>query len=406
MLTPANNPYPLVAICYLALATTACGSDKRNATPGNYVLSSVVIDAEGNRTTYVQTIPSLEDGPFTNATAIEVPGNGVVIADDKAVYVGLAEEPTWIRYSLHEQSTLRETGRMSLLNYGAPQIDYGNAIVDAQTAVSVLSDPPRAVIWNPSTMTITGDIDLSFLKRDGYELEVWTTVAHDGLVYIPGRWSDWEGGRIYPNVSTTVIDPKRLEVLGTATDERCASGGRVVFSNDGYAYVMGDGRTYSIQMFANAAGTPPPKNCLLRIAPGTTSFEQDYFYTIESLTGGFDSIDELDTPQQSSGVAITKMFYPDQLPEGVEPVDFGFWSVPAFKMWSIELANPPTARVVDGAPFANVGFSGVALDGHLYTGETADGQTSDVYEMDPATNSTRHRFTMDGYFYGLYRLSK
>jgi hypothetical protein len=100
------------------------------------------------------------------------------------------------------------------------------------------------------------------------------------------------------------------------------------------------------------------------------------------------------------------MFYPEKLPPGVEPVDFDFWSVPAHKLWRIELGDPPTAKEVIGIPFSTIGFGGSALDDRLYSGESPDGNTSDVYETDPTTNQARLRFRMDGYFYGLYRLDE
>lgn len=389
-------------------ASSSAGSDATTAPGGasTYALASVVINPDGNRTTYVQTTPSLDVGPFHNQRALEIPGNGNILATSKALYAGLAEEPTWVRYAVDETGALRESKRVSFLSLGASRIDYGNVIVDEQTAVSVLTSPPMAVVWDPSEMVIRGKVDLGFLARDGYELEVWTTTSHNGLVYIPGRLSDWTGNRIFPSVSTTLLDPKALQVLGTAVDDRCASGGQVVFDAQGYAYVMGDGRNHSIQMFANVSGQKAPDNCLLRIAPGTTEFEKSYHYTLRSLTGGLESISELETAVQGSGVAFAKMFYPDKLPPDVKPVDFGFWSVPAHKLWRIELGDPPTAREVDGLPFSAIGFKGAALEGRFYSGESPDGKTSDVYETDPATNKAVLRFKMDGYFNGLYKLSR
>ncbi len=398
-----------LTVAVTALVVLAgCGKPKEPSDPqlaGQYVLGSVVIDTDGNRTTYVQTVPSLE-GPFNNKTAIELPGNGVLIAGEDAFFIGLAEEPTWVRYSVNSGGVIAESGRLSFLNLGAKSIDYGNAYVDAQTAVSVLSDPPMAVIWNPTTMEIRGEVDLSGLARGGYGLEVWTTVTHGGKVYIPGRWADWEGGRIFPAVSLTVLDPYEMKVLGTAYDERCASGGRVVFGADGYAYVMGDGRNYSIHMYANAAGTTAPDNCLLRMAPGQIAFEKDYFYTLPSLTGGRQSITELETAANGSGFGFAKMFYPDQLPSGVKADSFDFWGERAHKMWRIRLANPPVAEEVEGIPFSTIGFEGAMLDGRLYSGESLDNVTSDVYEIDPNTNRATLRFKMDGYFNGLYKLKK
>ncbi len=395
----------------IAGATSAllgCSSDRDVQSGGSrYVLGSVVIDPENadNRTTYVQTISALE-GKFTNDTAIELPGNGVLMAGGKHFFVGLTEEPVWVRYSVDESGKISETGRISFAYLGEKQIDYGNAYVDDQTAVSVFSASAVAVIWNPSTMEVTKEISLSQLERPGYSLEVWTTIAHDGLVYIPGRWADWTGGRIFPGVSLTILDPKAMKVLGTATDDRCASGGQIVFDHAGYGYVMGDGRTYSIQMFANANGETAPQNCLLRIAPGATEFDKDYYYPIPSITGGLEAIDELQTGSQGSGFGFTKLFYPDELPDGVEPVDFEFWSLPVHKMWRIALTDPPTAEVVQGIPFSTIGFGGSALGGHLYTGESPDGSASEVYETDQETNQAALRFTMDGYFDGLYELDR
>jgi len=391
----------------------ACSEGEANNEAGSplagqprYVLGSVVIEPDDNRTTYVQAITSLEDGPFTNRNAIELPGNGTLLARGRQFYVGHTEEPTWSRYSVGDDGKLEKTGEMSLMNTGAASIDYGNVIIDDETAVSVFSEPAVAVVWDPSTMEIRGEIPLPFLERDGYALEVWTTVTHDGLVYIPGRWADWDGERIYPGVSLTILDPKEMKILGTAEDDRCASGGRPVFDEAGYAYVMGDGRNYSIQAFANARGEADtaPDNCLLRIAPGQTDFEADYYYTIPSLTDGKQSITELDTAVQGSGVAFAKMFYPEKLPEGVEPFGFDFWEVPAHKLWKIKLADPPTAEEVDDIPFAAIGFDSHAIGGRLYSGESPDGQDSEIYEIDPETNHAEKVFDMKGYFYGLYEI--
>jgi hypothetical protein len=397
-----------ISFLLLAVTLAACGGDSGGNAPqaSRYVLGSVVIDADGNRTTYVQTVPSLDAGPFNNKTAIELPGNGVVMGAKGAFFVGLTEEPTWVRYGVDSKGVLAETGRLSFLDTGASAIDYGNAVVDDETAVSVFSNPPLAVVWNHKTMTKIGEIPLSGLMHEGYDLEVWTTAAHNGLVYIPGRFADWKGNRIYPGVSLTILDPKKMTVVATATDDRCASGGRVVFDAAGYAYVMGDGRTYSIQMFANAAGTPAPKNCLLRIAPGETQFQKDYYYAIPSLTGGPEAIGELETARDDSGVGFATMFHADKLPSDVKPVDFGFWDLPVHKLWRLNLADPPTAVEVSGIPFSTIGFTDSALDGHLYSGQSEDGSKTNVYEVDPATNTAKIRFTMDGYFDGLYDLAQ
>lgn len=390
----------------VACSDSDSSSGGTGTSASKFVLGSVVIDADGNRKTYVQAIDNLDSGPYRNAGALEIAGNGVLLAVGDNVFTGLAEQPTWVKYAVNLDGSFRELGRLSFLNYGMTYMDFGNVVVDAETVVSVLSGPKVAVIWNPQTLAITGEIDLKFLQKEGYEVETWTITAHDGRVYIPARYADWTGGKIGPGVSLTIVDPKAKTVIATATDDRCNSGGRIVFDRDGYGYVVGDGRNYSDKMFARAAGTTALPNCLLRIAPGQTSFEKDYFFTIPSLTGGRESISEIDTAAQGSGIAFMKVFYEEKLAPEIKPVDFTFWSEPVHKAWRIELGATPTMREVEGAPFAGIGFTPVAFDGKFYSGDTLDkGATSDVYEVDPSTNAARVRFKMDGNFYGLHKVN-
>ena len=96
-------------------AVTACGPAQNTPDGGlnsGYVLTSVVIDPNDNRTTYAQVVATL-DGPFDNKNAIEIPGNGSVMATKSAFFVGLVEEPTWVKYVI-ENGKVKEAGRISL----------------------------------------------------------------------------------------------------------------------------------------------------------------------------------------------------------------------------------------------------------------------------------------------------
>jgi hypothetical protein len=372
------------------------------ATPPRYVLGSITIDADGNRVSYAQVIDELA-GDFDNRSGIEVQGNAVFMAHGDAFFYGLTESPEWVRYSTRDG--FEETGRLSFLNYGITSMDFSNVIVDDDTAVSVLTEAYVAVVWSPRTMEVTGTIDLGYLRKEGLTLEAFTVLAHDGLVYVPGRWANWEQPTVLQAVSMTILDPRALEVLGVAEDDRCGSAGSITFDEQGYGYVMGDGRNQSMQVFAAANDQPTVDNCLLRIAPGDTDFQESYFYEIPSLTGGLDSMTELEAADIDSGVAFSMMYYEDRVPEGLDHVNFEHWGVPAYKMWRLQLGDPPTAEEVNGANFTVLGFPSSAVDGKLYTPESADGSESSVYEIDPDTVTAVLKFTMDGYFAGLLPLS-
>ncbi|MEL6341301.1 MAG: hypothetical protein AAFQ65_15460 [Myxococcota bacterium] len=382
----------------------------------NFALSSVTRNPDGSRTTFVQTIDSLDEGPFDNSNAIEVQGNAVVLSSPGAFYVGLPTEPTWIRYSVNNSGETRETGRLSLLEFGQSRLGFSNVLVDANTAVSVLVSQASAVVWNPTTMEVIGEVEIPGLEipqslqgGDPVTVEAFSASTFNGLVYIPSRFATFPAsggvGVVAQEVILTILDPTGLTVIGTARDDRCASGGRPVFDEEGYAYVLGDGRNNIINLFAELRSDDPVDTCILRIAPGETDFETDYFYTIPSLTDGRQAISELIGATPDGGTGFARIYYPERVPDDV-PVDltYEFWDAPAHRVWRIELDDPPTAEVVEGLPFAAVGFVGSAVDGRLYSGESPDNVTSDVFEVAPSDAAAQVRFTMDGLFEGLYSL--
>ncbi|UJR82464.1 hypothetical protein [Sandaracinus amylolyticus] len=405
------RPVVWVGAVLTGVLIASCGEPDEPAgepTEARYVLSSIVITPEG-RTMYVQTLPSLDiEEHVTNEHAIEVAGNGVLLTHGRHIFLGLSESPEWVRYTVGEDGAIAETGRIHFGSYGLTAIGYGNAIIDPTSAVTVAAELQLAIVWSPETMTVRGTIPLPHLERGDYEeVEVWTTVAHDGRVYVPARWSDWTGARIRPGVVTAILDPQALSVVGVAEDARCTSGGRIVFDEDGYGYVMGDGRNWSAQLFASSRGEERPVNCLLRIAPGATDFDESWMVEIPSLTDGLESIGELDAASQGSGIAFTRVFYEGMLPEGTEPdLAFGFWQQPVYRTWRITLGETPTAEAVEGTPFSSMGFAGSSVDGLFYEGQSPDYSVSTVYEIDPDTNGAHAVFEMDGLFNGLARLGE
>src|SRR5690606_25857635 len=92
------------------------GSAGADAPPARYVLASITIDADGNRVSYAQIVDELS-GDFDNRTAIEAPGNATFLTSGSDFFYGLAESPTWVRYSTLGGS-FTETGRLSFANFG------------------------------------------------------------------------------------------------------------------------------------------------------------------------------------------------------------------------------------------------------------------------------------------------
>jgi hypothetical protein len=410
---PAFTPVRRCASGAAVLAVVslaACGGDdggSPDAAPVTdlWTLASVTIDAEGARTTYVQTLTSLDITSVSNATALEIQGNGTVQLAGGKVYVGLADEPTVVRYGADASGRLVEEDRISFLNEGLAGASFGNVMVSPTKAFMLSTEQYTAVVWNPETMEITGSVDLGALRKEGTDAEFWTVTHHEGRVYVPVRYANWTTGVIDRSVILVVIDAATNQVLATLRDERCYSGGRPAFAPNGDAYVLADGRSWSAQLFATVAGQPVPATCLLRIPAGQLAFDPDYLVEVPGIANGHDAAGELETADNGSGVAFAKLFHIDQLPDGVTiGTDFGFWSAPAFKMWRFELGPSPTATAVIDIPFGALGWEGSVADGTFWVGESPDYSHSIVYAIDPATNTATRRFEMEGTFYGLRRL--
>jgi hypothetical protein len=138
--------------------------------------------------------------------------------------------------------------------------------------------------------------------------------------------------------------------------------------------------------------------------PGKIEFEKDFFFEIPELTGGLDSMTELQGASVDANYAFTMMKYEDRIPEDADRLNFEHWNVPAYEMWRITLGDEPSAEVVKGANFSVIGFGPSGIDGKLYDPESDDGSTSIVYEIDPEKNTSTKKFTMQGYFAGLLPL--
>lgn len=387
----------------------ACGGDDDDSDGAPaaevWALSSVTIDVSGSRTTYVQTLTSLDIDEVDNDDALEISGNGTVQVVGGKVYAGLAESPEVRRYAIDEAGRLQADGSITFLNEGLQRASFGNVMVSPTKAYQVSTEQYKVIVWNPTTLEITGSVDLAALRHPTLDVEFWTVTAHEGRVYVPVRYVDWDNGIIDRSVVLAVIDAETDQLVATLRDERCHSGGRPVFTPDGDAYVVADGRTWSAQLFATVAGQAAPPTCLLRIPAGQLAFDPDYLVELPSITGGRDAVGELEAAENGTGVAFVKLFHPDQLPAGVTPgTDFGFWQAPAYKMWRFELGAEPTATEVIDIPFGAIAWDGSATDGKLWVGESPDYSRSTVYAIDPATSTATRRFEMVGSFYGLQRL--
>lgn len=182
--------------------------------PGStYVLNTLVFDDQGT-TSYVSLLDSLGPQTIDNARAREFAGAADVWVHEGALFVTNAEASTITKFSV-EAGALVEQGVVSFASYGLASFGFWlNKFVSADKAY-FLNGTLEYIVWNPTSMTITGSLPLPEAEPRG-SFQLFTaysdraSVLRDGLLYQPFYWTD---------ESYFLFDPaSRIVVTDVATD--------------------------------------------------------------------------------------------------------------------------------------------------------------------------------------------
>jgi hypothetical protein len=213
----------------LSLAIAACGDDgddddapapdggpKADAAPGGpiYLNASIVFAEDFSKTSYVSILDSLAPADLDLADATELAGGADLWVYDGTIFVAEEEPRTITRYTV-ENGQLVAGDKVSFQAYGLPTFGFWINTFVSPTKAYVQNDAKEIIVWNPTTMTIGGTIDLPALESpDGMILRTGYTdrsaALRDGKVYFPLYWSD----ATYFNDT----GDSRIVVVDTATD--------------------------------------------------------------------------------------------------------------------------------------------------------------------------------------------
>lgn len=393
----------------LVLLALGCGDSPNSGSGGSpagsealYSVGGIVIEPTG-RTLFVQTVSELT-GTLGLDNAIEAAGNSRHWAFEGAVYIGLGEEPTLIRYVPDENGALQLDERLSFQRYGVSSIPAGAAFLSENKAYMLLHEALVVVVFDPTEMVILDEIDISSLAVPDLTLETWFVTPHQDRLYVPVRRVDETSFLIEPSVAVAVFDTLSDELIAVAQDDRCVGASRPTVGPDGNIYVLGDGRNFLTQIISDIRDLPVPPTCLLRILDGETTFDPNFFVDIEDITGGRNAATQMWQVPGFRDAAFAKMYYPEEVPADVEVTGFNVWSYPVYKLWKLELGDVVTAVETADQPFSLVDFGAVPVEGGLFFGVSPDSSTTTVYRIDPEANAASPAFEMTGLLREIYRL--
>lgn len=279
-------------VAALVLLMAGCSDEDNGSTePGNdagsegsenaYLLMHTVDSPEG-RQNYVFVVPDLNVGDLSKLQGREVSGASRAFVLDHQVYIADAESLSIKRFKVDAKLQLVPDGEMSFLNHGVSYFDTGWTFVNEERAYYMNNEQLEVIVWNPKTMSITGTIDISSLKVDGFAdfYADGGTLIGDKLYSI--YWNnDYEAGTLDHAVTLAVISTTEDKLLGKMRDERCWSAWPGSVLPDGHFYVPGNAASAGMQLTSKPK---PPANCLLRIKKGESKLDADFVKQMNDMT--------------------------------------------------------------------------------------------------------------------------
>jgi len=256
--------------------------DASTAPNALFAVSSIVF-GEDTSTTYVNLIEALDGQSVDFDDAREFSGLADVWVHDGAVFVADGETLTITKFSI-EGDRLVEGARIGFGAYGLTDFGFWlNTFISPEKAY-FLNPPVEYVVWNPSTMEITGTVKLPELEDRGalvpYGAYTDRSVAVRGnRLYQPIYWADDMKVEFAPDSLIAVFDTEQ-DTLVSELEAPCPGLDFATIDDAGDIY-------FSTWVFApgGAALLEQPATCVVKLEQGDSA-KPTLAFNVKDVTGG------------------------------------------------------------------------------------------------------------------------
>jgi hypothetical protein len=386
----------------LSSALVGCGDDDDKTPPDPtptekpaYSLATTVSQTNG-AVTYVSLFDSLDITSLDLTKASEHSGYATIGAVEGQLFVGDGEKPEISRFTVGDDGSLVAAGRISFANYGftASAPLYLNQFVDSTRAYMSLEES-RRVVWNPTTMQISGTADAPGLVREREGLVVKTgfdraRVTRGNDVFQAFYWTDGNYFDFLPT-SQIAVYSKANDSLVKLLDAPCPGLDVETQDEAGNLY-------FSNWVFSSAAPLlkdGAPDTCVVRIKAGETELDAAWTRSLSSLVGGRQTAAFRYLGNDVGVVAVFHHENVDITPTTAPGVITGglHW-----KLWRVNLASN-TATPIDELGFIAGGYYAFTLEGRTFLLlPTADYARTAVWELGVSGTPVK-RFEVQGWAY-------
>lgn len=367
----------LTAILALhAASLVACG-DEGARTGGRYLIQNVVIGVDGD-TSYINALPNLEPQTVDFASAVEVPGWGDLWVIGDMAFVSSGEAPTVTRYAIDDDGVLTEDGTLSFQAYGFSRVGLtSQLLVSATKAYAINTVERQAVIWNPTTLAITGTFALPALpNRDALRLvgpsADRASAVRDGYAFLVLYWADYDEYAMANDSVILVLDTTTDAVVDAISVPCPELNFSTVDTDTGDVYFSNWGFSIASTIVHGTASA-----CAVRILDGERTLDPSFSLTFTDVTDGREASS---LRYIGDGRALITVHHAERL--GPEPDVATIADGADYKLWTLDLATR-AAMPLETFGFHAFGTYGARIDGAtLLFLPSADWTSTQTYRLE------------------------
>lgn len=253
--------------------TSAGDGGTGNVDQSGYAVASLAFGTD-ETSLFVTLVDALDGRVVDFADSREFVGSGDMWIHDGSVFVAEASALTITKFSV-ENGAMVETGKVSFGNYGLTDLGFWVNTFVSPTKAYLINGTTEHIVWNPSTMEITGTVPLPTLtEHEGFtpfaSYSDRSVVLRDGLLYQPVYFTDesffsytQDSEVLVLDVETDTFQPSIVTPCPGLDFATSDSNGDIVFSN--WVYAAG-----------GAAFLDQPQTCVSRIAVGASEATVDF----------------------------------------------------------------------------------------------------------------------------------
>lgn len=352
-------------------------------------------------TSYVPIVPSLDVARVELAEAREVNARATMATVGGFMFLASSSAPIVERFEVGSDGSLEPAGRLSFASHGLPEYfaidEWGAVIVNAEKAYVFNTSDGSHVVWNPTTMEITGEIPGPDIGREGYSFESIAIVRGNRMfrVFTLLNYDSWEF--LTAPQYLAVYDVETDELLSLVEETRCPQ----LYSRP-FADESGD------IYFSNFIWTPVlsltgdyPHSCALRVKRGEQNFDPDFQLNFaQDITGGREAgiLRYL-----GDGKALLDVFHDERVTTvGADTDAEDLANTPNWRLWSIDLRGMTGAPLPD-FDFKAAGYQDVAVDGRTFLMVPND-DYSETTSFEVVGGEVTERFKIQGSSYLMARV--